>query len=92
MWPSRPPAAASTRSASRATTSKGARSTAGSRLPWIPLPGPIRRQASSSGTRQSTLTRSLPAPAIDSSSPTVPVPKWMVGTPVARTASKMRRL
>src|SRR4029450_9176887 len=57
MWRSRPPAAASTRSASRATTSKGARSTAGSRLPWIPLAGPIRRQASSSGPRQSTLTR-----------------------------------
>ena len=57
----------------------------------MPLPGPIRSQAWSSGTRQSTLTRSLPAAAIASSSPTVPVPKWRVGNPVARTASKMRR-
>lgn len=58
----------------------------------MPLFGPIRLQASSSPTRQSTQTRSDPADASCSSIPPTPVPKWIVGTPVSRTASKIRRL
>ena len=53
---------------------------------------PIRRHASSSGRRQSTLMTSEPQRAIDSRRCEVVVPKWIVGTPVSATASRMRRL
>ena len=45
------------------------------------VPGPTRRRASSSGTRQSTPTTSDPAEPIRPSSSPVPTPKRMVGTP-----------
>ena len=62
-WPGRPPARASTSSASRSTTSHGAPSAAGSRFPWTARPG-TADQPSSSGTRQSSPMTSPPAAAM----------------------------
>ena len=54
-----------TRRTSASTTGQSARSSsAGSRLPCTARPGPTRRAASSSGTRQSTPTTSAPASPI----------------------------
>ena len=88
MWPSRPAAASRTSRVFASTASVEAKRTAGSRLPWSALPGPTRRAASSSGTRQSTPTTSAPASPMRPSSSPVPTPKWMRGTPYASTASK----
>ena len=52
-----------TRRTSRSTVARSASSTAGSRLPCSERPGPTRRAASSSGTRQSTPTTSAPGVA-----------------------------
>ena len=56
-------------------TSQPATGYTGSRLPWMARSKPMRRQASSNRTRQSTLIRSMPADAIDSSNAAFPVPK-----------------
>ncbi len=89
MWPL-PPSARAASSTSRALASTapvGANRTAGSRLPWRPLPGPTRSAATSSGTRQSTPTTSAPAWPMRPSSSPVPTPKWIRGTPYPATAS-----
>ena len=83
MWPGRPPARARIYRASRSTTSNGASITPGSRLPWMPR-SPMRRQASSSGRRQSTLMTSEPQRAIASRRCEVVVPKWIVARRSAR--------
>src|SRR5712691_2389236 len=53
---------------------------------------PTRRQPASRSTRQSSEMTSAPELAISSSSPAVEVPKWILGTPSARVASKIRRV
>src|SRR5216684_460286 len=53
---------------------------------------PPRRQPASRSTRQSSEMTSAPELAISSSSPAVEVPKWILGTPSARVASKIRRV
>jgi len=50
----------------------------------------MRRHASASGQPQSTLMTSEPHRAMDSRRCEVVVPKWMVGTPVSDTASRIR--
>ena len=75
-----------------AATSQVERHMAGSRLPWTATPGPTRRRASSSGTRQSTPTTELPAVAIEERSSPVPTPNRMVGTPGWDSASSAKSL
>ena len=86
-WPGAARPAASTARLWLATTSQGANSTAGSRLPCTARSGPIRPTASSSGSRKSTPTTSAPASPICPSSSPVPTPKWMRGTPAPPTAA-----
>ncbi len=83
MCPGRPPARRSTSSAPASIRSIGPSSSVGSRLPWMARSCPMSVQASSSGIRQSAPTTSPPASAISGSRVAVPVPKWIVGTPVA---------
>ena len=62
----------------------------------VALHGPVRtdpaRDASSSGTRQSTPTTSAPASPISPSSSPVPTPKWTFGTSRSASAAKTAAL
>ena len=90
--PGRPPAWRSTSAARSRTSGAGPVSTAGSRLPWTARSKPTRRQAASSGTRQSSPTTSAPEVAIASRSVAVSVPKWMRGTPRSSRPEKIARV
>ena len=81
---------ASTARAASQAADPPASTTAGSRFPCSARPGPTRRRAASMGTRKSTPTTSGPQAAIWSRISPVPTPKWILGTPVAPSASSTR--
>src|SRR5579884_4078116 len=77
ICPGRPPARFNTSCIPASMTGQEVSMMVGSRLPWMPRSYPMRFQASSRSTRQSTPIIEAPSLFISSSRAEEPVPKWI---------------